>query len=453
MDRTPLYSALKKRAESGLLRLHMPGHKGKGLINEDLFRIDFTELPGTGNLYEGIPPISDSEALMAEAAGAAGCCFLTGGSTQGLMAALGAACRPGSKLLLDRGSHRAVYNAMAHLDLRPIYLYPRILDPFDIAGEFDLADVEAALDEHPDLAAMIITSPTYYGVMRDIPSIAKLCKKRGVILIVDEAHGAHLPFLDGYASAIALGADLSVASAHKTLPALGMGALLYTSGRVSLDRLRYFASMFGTSSPSYPIMASMDLARAYMENDGRKSYEETARRVKMIREDIKYPLLPLTEKKGLKLDPARLTVCTGRAGLSGYEAAEVLERECGVAVEMADLENIVAIFTCADSSEDFLRFEDALTRLAQKAKPVNEEKRPIPCPPPKPCMTPRQAAYGPQMRLPLAEAAGQIAAIQIAPYPPGIPVIAPGERITEKHLAYLEKKSYNIGKDVAIVAL
>jgi arginine/lysine/ornithine decarboxylase len=264
-ERAPLYSALLRLAEQKSLRMHMPGHKGKCpafLDGADLFALDMTELDATGNLYEGLPPISDAERLMAGAAGASQCFFLAGGATQGLMAAIAAACPPGSRVLVDRGCHRAVFSSMVHLDLRPEYIFPKHLEPWDIAAPVTPAAVEQALRAAPDVSAVILTSPTYYGVLSDISAIAKLTAAHQIPLLVDEAHGAHLPFLNGYQSAAAQGAPLSVASAHKTLPALTAGAFLYADDTWDARELRRYSALFGTSSPSYLVRASMDLSRA-----------------------------------------------------------------------------------------------------------------------------------------------------------------------------------------------
>ena len=217
----PLYNTLAARAAAGTLRMHMPGHKGKLAAPELLgaAEIDFTELDGTGDLYTGAGPIAGAEALAASAWGAGRCFFLTGGSTQGVRAALALCARPGDTVLLDRGSHRSFFTGMALLGLEPEY----ISRP---SGE----SVAAALDIHNNIKTVCVTSPTYYGRVLDVGEIAAACRARGARLFVDEAHGAHFPFVGMGACAQGKGADVSVTSAHKTLPALGGAALLFTSG-------------------------------------------------------------------------------------------------------------------------------------------------------------------------------------------------------------------------------
>lgn len=420
---TPLYDALSAFADTNPLRLHMPGHKGKGMPGwERLFSMDFTELPPTGNLYEPGGAIGQAEVLWARAFGMADCLMLTCGSTQGNHAALTLACPVGSALLVDRNCHRSVYHAMALLDLEPVYLLEKTPE-----------GVEKALAERAEIKTVCITSPDFYGRLYDVEGIGAVCRRYGACLVVDGAHGAHLPFLgvDHYR-----GADLAVCSAHKTLPALGQAALLFSGGTFSGDDLRRAASIHGTSSPSYPILASMDLARAWMESgEGKARYQAVCRRVEELRE--RFPAL-----RGECLDPARLTL-----RIKDGCAAEKALQAMGVWPEMADRGHMVFILTGADSPEDLDRLERALSALT-----LEEDGQTWPSPPPpQVALRPRQALFAPSRRLPLFQCEGLIAAEQLAPYPPGVPVIAPGEIISKKHLAYLNNIGYNSG-EAAVIA-
>ena len=364
MGSTPLYDALRAFAAQRPLRMHMPGHKGKSLPAPELAAIaaiDFTELPPTGDLFSGGGAIGAAEALWAKVFHMASCLFLTGGSTQGVHAALALACKPGETVLLDRGSHRSAYNALALLDLKPVYLERPWLASEGITGPISPSSVAQALEEHPEAKTLCITSPTYYGVLSDLPALAELMHRRGGVLVVDGAHGAHLPFLgNDHLSA----ADLVVTSAHKTLPALGQSALLLAGERFPHAGLRRAASLYGSSSPSYPMMACLDLCRAWMEEEGAAAY---------------------------------------RAALD--------------AVAWGD------------------------------GAPL-----PPPPPPPEAVLTPRQALFSPRISLPLSAAEGRICAQQVAPYPPGVPIFAPGERICKKTIAYLKQIGYNTLEDVEVVS-
>ena len=449
MENTPLYDALRAFADARPLRMHMPGHKGRPLPAPELAglsALDFTELPPTGDLFSGGDAIEAAEALWAKAFRMAHCLFLTGGATQGVQAALALACRPGDTVLLDRGSHRSAYNALALLDLRPVYLERPWLPQAGVTGPIDPAAVEAALKTRPDIKTVCITSPTYYGVLSDLPALAAVCRAHGAVLVVDGAHGAHLPFLGNFDLAAA---DLAVVSAHKTLPAPGQSALLLAgaSPRPTADalasrcftqaELRWAASLTGSSSPSYVLMAALDACRAYMEAEGAAAYRRTAEQVAALR--CHYP--SLTEGDA-PLDPARFVLrCSG--GFAAQERMEAL----GVWPEMADAGHVVFIPTCADGPEQFARLRAALDTLTPGDCP------PFPPPPPLPeaVLTPRQALFSPREHLPLARAEGRVCAQQIAPYPPGVPVVAPGERICKKSIAYLDEIGYNTREDIAVV--
>ena len=437
MEKTPLYDALTSFAAQHPLRMHMPGHKGKPLPGLDnLSAIDFTELPPTGNLFDGGGAIGEAEGLWAEVFHMDSCLFLTGGSTQGVLTALTLACQPGDTILLDRGSHRSAYNALALLDLKPVYLQRPWLEQAGVTGPISPGEVEKQLEAHPEIRTLCITSPTYYGVLSDLPALAEIMHRRGGILVVDGAHGAHLPFLGDYGLTAA---DLLVVSAHKTLPAPGQSALLFSNGTFSHADLRRAASIYGSSSPSYPMMAALDLCRAHMLEHGGAAYRKTAEEVARLRQ-----IFPALTDKDAPLDPTRLVVCAS----DGYAVQEALEEQ-NVWPEMADGGHVVFIPTCADSPDDFARLETALKEVELGPCPGY----PAPPEPPELVLTPRQALFAPRRTLPLEQAEGLVAACQVAPYPPGVPVVAPGERLDKKSIAYLKQIGYNTLEDVSVAVL
>ena len=436
---TPLYDALKKYVDREPFRFHMPGHKGGPVPLaaelKQITSIDVTELPPTGNLYEKGEPFDSAQMLWAEQFGFACCQFLTGGSTQGIHIGLALCCQPGDHVLVDRNCHRAVFNALALLDLKPVYLERLWLREENLIGPISPADVENKLSQHPEIKTICITSPSYSGILSDIEKISGVVHRHGGKLFVDGAHGAHLPFLGIYPFR---GADAVVTSAHKTLPALGQSALLFADG-FDPDRVRQLASVFGTSSPSYPIMASMDTAREWMITCGAHEYRQTAHRVANLRG--RFPSLG----EGLSLDPARFTLNVK----NGSSFAHELERR-GIFPEMEDGGHVVFICTPHDNGPAFDLLEKTLEELQDQlgacppipAPPVSEQR-----------LSPRQALFSQNTARRLKDCIGQIAACQIAPYPPGVPVVAPGEVISKKALAYLEKIGYNINLEVRIVAL
>lgn len=427
---TPLYDRLRALAEARPLSLNMPGHHGAPLPGGFPWPsgIDFTENGDTGDLFGEEPDaIQEAEALWAARLGFDQCLFLTGGSTQGIHGGLALLAGAGGAVALDRGSHRSAYHALALLDLRPAYLSRPWLAGEGIAGPIRPETVAETLEAHPEIKTVCITSPTYYGVLSDIPAIGLVCHAHGARLMVDGAHGAHLPFL-GYTGYQA--ADVVVMSAHKTLPAPGQTALLLANG-FPLRELQRWGAVYGTSSPSYVLMAALDGVRDYMEGEGAARYRETVG----LAEELRRRWPAAAGREGLSLDPARLTLTSP----NGFALAEAL-RARGIYPELADMGHVVCILTCTDGRPELERLERALADAG-----LTGPCAPTPPPPetPEAVLSPRRALFAPRRAVPLADCAGRIAGGQIAPYPPGVPVIAPGERIEKKHLAYLRKIGYN----------
>ena len=427
---TPLYDSLQALAAQGPLRMDMPGHHGSPLPGGFPWpsALDFTENGSTGDLFgEGPDAIQAAERLWAQRLGFDACLFLTGGSTQGVHAGLALLAGQGGGLALDRGSHRSAYHALALLGLSPVFLPRPWLAGEGVTGPILPGTVGEVLSGRPEIKTVCITSPTYYGVLSDIPAIAAVCHAHGARLMVDAAHGAHLPFLgyDGFRAA-----DAVVMSAHKTLPAPGQTALLLANGFTLAD-LQHWGAVYGTSSPSYVLMAALDAARDYMAGEGAGRYQQAVRLADGLRR--RWPAL--AQRDGLSLDPARLTLSSP----DGFALARAL-RARGIYPELADRGHVVCILTCADGPEDFARLERALGETGLTGPP---RACPPPPGPPEAVLTPRQALFAPRQAVPLADSAGRISAGQIAPYPPGVPVAAPGERIEKKHLAYLREIGYN----------
>ncbi len=436
---TPLYDTLREYAQKDPAHFHMPGHKGKFLPAPELMGlapIDVTELPPTGNLYTAGEPFDSAQRLWAELFGFDCCQFLTGGSTMGIHTGLALCARPGEKVLMDRSCHRAAFNALALLDLEPVWLERPWLDSENLIGPISPEMVKEELKQHPEIKTVCITSPTYAGVLSDIGAISQIVHAHGGKLFVDGAHGAHLPFLG---LAPFQGADVVTVSAHKTLPAMGQSALLFANG-IDPDRVRRTASIFGSSSPSYPMLASMDLARDWLLGEGKWEYRRTACRVYEFRQA--FP--SLKDRPGLSLDPCRLTLKVK----DGPAFARALE-ERGIFPEMEDGGHVVLICTAQDSDGDLYRLELALVELRDEMG----DCPPIPAPPlPERVSSPRAALFAPSELRPLRDCEGEIAACQIAPYPPGVPVVAPGERISKKELAYLEEIGYNMLSEVCVIS-
>ena len=444
----PLFHAMNLLSEGGSARFHMPGHKGEPIFQTfaEVFEIDFTETYGTGNLYTGEGPIREAELAAARFYHADDCFFLTGGSTQGVLSMLAAAASPGGSILIDRNCHRSVCTALALLDLTPHFIQPQVLEPFGIPTVLRPSEVEAAFEAHPEASALLVTSPNYYGVCQPLEALAALCRERGSLLLVDAAHAAHFPAVR-LPSPIERGADCAVLSAHKTLPCLGQGAYLIMGGGIDRSALRESTALFGTSSPSYPILCSLDLARAWAEGQGAAAFHLSAKNCAGLRHMLSHEtaFLPLEDfMVPDALDPCRLTVCTVGTALTGHALADTLFGEFSIACEMADERSAVFILTGADSTVSILRLRQALAKLAKRAGqgPLPEKLAVQPLPQQK--MRVRDAWFSPRERIPVEDALGRICARPVTPYPPGVPLLYPGEEIGPAQIEMLRKRCYNM---------
>ncbi len=437
----PLFDALKEYAKENTLRLHMPGHKGKKLpldIESHISEIDFTELAKTGNLYDGEGPITLAEKKAAEYYGAADCVFLTNGSTEGIFTMLGQFA--GKTVAFDRNCHKSAVSAMIFYGITPVWIEPPRIDGFDVTTRISPEILEDTLSKHPEVSAVFITSPTYYGIIQDVKSLSDVCHKKNILLLVDGAHGAHLTAV-GIKNAVFHGADMEVLSMHKTTRALGQTALILSNGRISVSELRRTAALTGTSSPSYALLASIDCARADLSQNGDR-YKRVSEKTEELREKIEKstPFICLCD--GL-YDPCRLTVRTSHTGLSGRDAADILSREFGIVVEMSDSENVVCIITDADGDDTFSRLFDAFVLLKDKIQTKKQPTKPtLPTLPQRYCL-PKCAYFAECEYVSADSCVGRVAAETVTIYPPGVVIFAPGEVIDKKTIEYLMKNGYN----------
>jgi len=449
----PLYDFLIEKAKKKGLRFHMPGHKGKSFLGVSPELIDFTELSDTGNLYScADDPIRAAETLAAKDYGAESCLFCTGGSTLGIQSVLGALavkkCEP-LKILAARDAHMAFFNALALVGAEADFINCEYNATFDITCGISPELVENALKAR-NYDAFYCTSPNYYGALCDIEKIAEVCRRRGVPLIVDAAHGAHLAFLDKKLSPAFLGADFTVISAHKTLPALGQAALVLAKAEKAAD-IRRAMRIFGTSSPSYAVMASTDLALSEMRVG--KIHETATKTYEFIQYTNKCTAFCALTSEDLPYgtDPCRLTVLAASAGISGYDLSARLEAEYGIEAEMADDRNVVFIFTISDGEREFSALKSALFEISAKLEKTEVAAGEGLPSLPKRKLSPREALFRESELVPLGKAEDRIVAEILAPYPPGIPVVAPGEKISRSHISFLVKKRYNADEKIVVI--
>lgn len=421
----PIYNALLNHRDLKRAPFHTPGHKQRYReIFGDLLSLDYTELEDTDSLYEACGCILKAEQMAARLFECRRTLFSAGGCTLAIQAMLRLVCPQGGKIICSRVVHRSAVNAMCLLGIDPVFVYPRADAGPYLAGRIHRDDIRDVLRDNSDARAVYITSPDYYGVMSDIEGIAKECKKHGVPLIVDNAHGAHLKFLDGKLHPIDLGAAMTACSAHKTLPVLTGGAFLNINDDRFIDDSKGAMAVFGSTSPSYPIMASLDICRDWLFKNGRSEYSRISERVGHIKD--------FAQSRGILVpgglcDPVRISLNTYSIGIGGHEAADIF-REYGVEPEYYDDKYIVLIASPFNTDSDFAKLEKAIKSL--EVKKVSQGSA-IDIPKVSRDMSLRDAFLSKNEKVHLERAVGRVAAEVLCPCPPGVPVVMPGEIIDE----------------------
>ncbi len=442
---SPLQRRLEALARSAY-PLHMPGHKRRLAPAPGLgcYAWDTTEVPGADDLHAAGGILAAAMARTAALWGAARSFYLVGGSTCGLLAGLRAAAPWGSRIICARNCHKSVYHAIELGGLRVKWLTPPVVEAFGVYGSVPPAAVAAALEQCPDAACVVLTSPTYEGVLSDIAAIARLCHARGVPLLVDEAHGAHyLPLAQAHGwrgGALAAGADLVVQSPHKTLPSLTQTALLHlgAGGRIDPDEVERQLDVFETSSPSYPLLVSLDGCTALLAAQGDALFAAWRRRLDRFSAAVR-PLRRLRvlgcgadgpHPEIFARDPGKLLAAGG--GCTGPALARRLRQDYGLETEMACGPHVLAMTSVADADDALDRLAAALLALDAEAPgpaPAGPGPAVLPGPGPAAC-TIAEAVRRPRAECPAAAAVGRTAAEYVWAYPPGVPLLAPGETVT-----------------------
>jgi arginine/lysine/ornithine decarboxylase len=428
---TPLVDALRACADRQNAPFHTPGHKYGRRLSPELpgFVADLPELPELDNLFAPQGVIQAAQELAAQTFGADRTWFLANGSTCGIQAAVLATCPPDAKIILPRNVHQSAIAALILSGAVPIFVYPDYDAEHDIAHGVAPETIAQALDQHPDAKAVLVVSPTYYGVCSDLQAIAELAHQRQIPLLVDEAHGAHFAFHPALPrAALAAGADLTVQSTHKTLSALTQASMLHVQGdRIDRDRLTQALQMVQSSSPSYLLLASLDAAREQMATQGTALLSETLR----LADQARSRLQALGFSTLDACDLTRLTV----TGLDGFAADERLHQDFGVTAELPSLRNLTFIISLGNLQSDIDRLVEAFQKIDL---PAAARISTSPLVPPLPVLTPRAAFFAAAKTVERDRAVDQISAELVCPYPPGIPVLIPGERITANAIDQLQ---------------
>lgn len=441
-----LFVRLRTWEREGCLPFHMPGHKRNSTRFPALAALgaglDLTEIPGFDDLHEPEEILLDAQARCAALYGSRAAFFCVNGSTGGILAGIRAATRRGDRVLMARNCHKAVYHAVELCGLVPVFLQPPLLADFGCASSLPPAQIEAALRAQPDIRLVILSSPSYEGVLCDLASICAHAHAREIPVFVDEAHGAHLGFSDFFPqSACQLGADLVVQSFHKTLPSLTQTAVLHcNSTRISRDEVARQLGIFQTSSPSYLFLASLALCVTLLETQRTSLFSDWSTR--LLRFHAK--LTPLQHLQLLKpradlfaLDPSKLLIGTAGSGLSGAALALRLRERHHIQVEMAQAHYALAMTGAGDTNEQLDALADALLAIDADCKPCPLPDFPPSLPLPNACLGLEEALAAPFLYRSPEESEHCVSAASIWLYPPGIPLILPGERFSKALLSQI----------------
>lgn len=436
-----LYNKLKKYSKSGVYPFHMPGHKRNPMLCDGImpYEIDLTEIDGFDNLHNAEGCILEVQNLAERLYNVKKAFLLVNGATGGILSAVRAKTNRGDKVLVARNSHKSVYNALEICGLEPEYIVPAVDDEFGINCSITPLQVEKAIVENPNAKLLIITSPTYEGVVSDIKEICRIAHLHNVMVLVDEAHGAHFPFSKSFPSeAVASGADAAVASLHKTLPSLTQTALLLTSNESLINSLAENLAIFETSSPSYIFMSAIEKCLEFCENAS--AFDEYIKRLNSFNEKCKslkkikvlcYGNDEVKNHRFFDFDISKITVSVRGLDINGTQLAEILRNDFKIEPEMVCSDYVLLISTVCDTDEGFARLINALQIIDSKCsvKELNACRYSITMPKiaVKPCEC---SGKGGEFCL-LEHSIDKISLEYVWAYPPGIPIIAKGEIITQ----------------------
>ncbi len=439
-EKKGLLELLSEHDEKGVVPFHMPGHKRAEY--DFLFgaqRFDITEIDGFDNLHDARGIIADSEKRAAELYKTKYARFLVNGSTCGVLATIKSLCSDGDKVLVARNCHKSVFNAIELAHACPVYVAPSYFDELGFYGSVSPQSVADAFARNADIKLVVITSPTYEGIISDISAISQICHAHGALLFVDEAHGAHLGLYPCFeASARNLGADIVVNSLHKTLPSFTQTALLHVcTDRADIRRIDKNLAIFQSSSPSYLLMASIDGCVRYLQNEGERALSTWSRGVDELRKALgdltRLSLFDCANDTGaFGYDKSKIVVLCNHTSLNGVELKNVLREKYGIELEMAGVRHAVAMTGAGDCDVSFDKLKNALSAIDASIGLVEDVK-------PFDCIEIPQKVFEPYQidslsceYVELEKCADRISAENAWAYPPGSPLIVKGERISDE---------------------
>lgn len=450
---TPIHRALEQQRLNRLAHFDVPGHKGgrgnkelKEFLGTDCVKLDMNSMKPLDNLCHPVSVIKDAQRLAAEAFGADEAFFIVNGTTAAVQAMIMSVAVAGDKIIMPRNVHRSAINALVVNGSIPVYVNPGVNKRLGIPLGMSVSDIEKTIKENPDAKAILINNPTYYGICSDIKSIVKIAHEHGMLVLADEAHGTHFYFNDRLPiSAMAAGADMTAISMHKTGGSLTQSSILLTRNTVNADYIRQIINLTQTTSGSYLLLSSLDIARKNMSLNGKEYSNKMIEYAEYAREEINklggYYAFgnELVDKNFVyDFDRTKLSVHTRDIGLAGIEVYDLLRDDYGIQIEFGDIGNILAIISGGDRMLEIERLISALSevkRLHERTKSGMFDHEYIN---PTIVMGPQKAFFSKKLSLPIEDSSDKICSEFVMCYPPGIPILAPGEMITQEIIRYIQ---------------
>jgi arginine decarboxylase len=451
-NRVPLMEALERIKRNRLVPFDVPGHKrGKGnleltqFLGEQCLSVDVNSMKPLDNLCHPVSVIKEAEELAAAAFGAARSFFMVGGTTSAVQAMILSSAKRGEEIILPRNVHQSVIHALVLCGAIPVYINPQTNKWLGIALGMSVSDVRQAISAHPNAKAILVNNPTYYGICSDLKQITKIAHDSGLVVLVDEAHGTHFYFgKDMPISAMAAGADMAAVSMHKSGGSLTQSSLLLCGNAVNANYMRKIINLTQTTSGSYLLLSSLDISRRNLAIRGEEIFEKVKRFANYAREEINAMGDYYAFSKDLvngdsvfDFDTTKLSVNTLRLGLAGIEVHDLLRDEYGIQIEFGDLGNILIYLSVGDKNKNIERLISALSEIRRIHKKDNKNMLESEYISPFVAMSPQDAFYADKISLPLSQCAGRVCTEFVMSYPPGIPILAPGELVTEELITYI----------------
>ncbi|MCI7803980.1 MAG: aminotransferase class I/II-fold pyridoxal phosphate-dependent enzyme [Oscillospiraceae bacterium] len=451
-SKAPVLEAMEQHLQNRVVPFDVPGHKGgrgtkelTDFLGKSCLKADVNSMKPLDNLCHPVSVIKDAQDLAAEAFGAKNAFFIVNGTTGSVQAMIMAACKAGEKIIMPRNVHRSAINALVVNGAVPVYVNPGTNKKLGIPLGMSVENVKKAIEENPDAKAVLINNPTYYGVCSDLRGIVELAHEHGMLALVDEAHGTHFYFgEDMPVPGMAAGADMAAVSMHKTGGSLTQSSLLLCGKNVNAGYIRQIINLTQTTSGSYLLISSLDIARKNLALNGREIFRKTVQYAEYAREEINrlggyyaFGKELCDGESFYDFDPTKLSIHTRDIGLAGIEVYDILRDEYNIQIEFGDIGNVLAIISAGDRALEIERLISAFSeikRLYSKDKAGMFDHEYID---PQVIMPPQSAFYGEKKSVPITESSGYICGEFVMCYPPGIPILAPGEKITDDIISYI----------------